>query len=464
MAYWQGRMRTEILNQTFENGINTNLTTIKRSECVSNSNTSSHKYPALSSRRGRLKYATALSSTCYAVGYRYDLGDDEFHLHVVDNTTWKYWTGSAWSTVATVSAVKGNFINFNTSTANNIIFANDTQIKSFDGSFIQTHTTLPLTRHYTVDDRRLYALKSNKIYFSAGGSITDWSSALDAGSVSVVGSRGTEKALCTYKDTVIAFYDDSMHILYGDDVDNYELSDPIEIGCISDRAIVEHGGLLYFVYKDGLYRYDGGLPTKISYKIQTYFDDLAASDYEIVSIGKHDRFLYLHMKISSSYMTFEYDTLFDVWNLHDTRYIGFTNVGPKLIGVDDSNGKVWSINGYNEGYDYETSESVLTCDWTSGWIDYGAISKKKKVTKMYFLVYVSNDGDSSLKLYLNTDNSGTLFILFKTFPTANIEQIVKVDFGINYARNIDRYKLKFIGKGNFYIRQVDEYFRVKGRY
>lgn len=463
MAKFAGSRRSQQEKILLSNGINTYLQDghIQRNECVSNSNISADKYPFLAAKKGRLKYATAISSP-NAIGSYYNISSAAFHVHVVDGATWKYWNGSSYSTVGTVSNERSNFLNFNTSLKNYMVLLNGTSVKYWDGTTMSTASDAPLTHLYTVDDRRLYALKDNRIYYSAGGSITDWTSA-DSSYIEINGSIGKPRAIATYNDTVIAFFDESMHVLYGNNPFDYEQGKPVNIGCVGSRAFIELESILYFVYKDGLYKFNGGLPTKASDKINYYFDNYDTSYLYLASLGKHKKKIYVSLMSSNpNNYTFEYDTKLDIWNFHNSVYYGFVNIGNKLIGLSHyttDEGKIWDINGYNEGFDYETESTAFSSEWISGWIDYNTISKNKKLTKQYYLYYLPSG--SSLTLYYSTD--GTSWTSLKSFTTSSSQQISKLFVSIDILSNVQRFKFKLVGIGEWYISQLDEYFRVKKR-
>lgn len=464
MAYFKRSLRQEQSKIYLGEGINTYIedTDIKRSECLSNKNISSHKIPYLTTRKGRKKFCDKISGP-NGIGSYYDTTAGTFRLHLLDAAVWKYWNGSSYTLIGTISNEPSSFIQFNTSSYNYFICINGTSVNYWYGALISTALDAPKTTLYCVDDRRLYALKDNSIYFSAGGSITDWTTANDAGKIEVNGSKGIPRAITSYQDTVIAFFDETMHILYGNDVFDYQLGNPINIGCVNQKATIELNGILYFVYKDGIYRFSGGLPEKISDKVNSYFENFDQDYLFYSSIGKYKEYIYISMYDNSNRYTLEYNTKLNVWNVHDAVYYGFATLENELIGLGhygDDEGKLWSINNHTrDGFDYETSETAIDSEWVSGWIDYNSISTKKKLTKQYYALYVPVD--SSLVLYYSTD--GTTWNSLKSFDTSSSVQIVKVSTVINEISNVTRFKLKFVGSGEWYIEKIDEYYRIKKR-
>lgn len=434
-------------------GINTFFpaSKIKRSECVSNLNMSNHKYPSLSVRRGRQNLATAIT-TVNGMGVYLDS-----ELHVLDGTVWKRWTGAAWSNVQTgLANARASFVIFSISTAQYIICIDGTNRYSWNGSAAASLADAPATNLYTCDDRRLYALLGQKLYFSAGGSITDWTTANDAGVITLAGCFGTARAICTYRDTVISFYDNSMHVLYGNDTYDFYASDPMEFGCWGSRALIEHTGKLYFVWNNSLYGYAGGMPGKVSDKAKTYFDAIPAAYRYLVCMGKHEKYIYISIPygaVTANNLTLEYDTEMDIWNVHNAGYRAFVNVAGSLIGIDNA-GQTWTINSGTAD-----NSTAITWEWYSGWIDYGLISKQKTISKQYWSLNLPT-GSTMVLAY---SENGSSYTTLKTFSASASEQITKVPVPLTALCNIPRFKLKISGTGPCDIEQLDEYFRIKKR-
>jgi hypothetical protein len=332
-----------------------------------------------------------------------------------------------------------------------------TNLYSFDGSSSATVSGAPATTLYTVDDRRLYALLGQRLSYSAGGSISDWTTALDAGWIDLAGCYGTERAIVTFRDTVISFYDNSMHVLYGNDPYDFQANDPMEFGCYGSKAVIELNGKLYFIWNSSLYGYAGGNPGKVSDKAKAYLDLINISYRHIVCMGKFEKYLYISIPYglsqTSNNITLEYDTEMDIWNVHNHGFVGFTSIRNALIGLDNA-GKTWTINSGTTD-----AGTAITWEWTSGWIDYGVISKNKTISKQYYSLNLPVG--STLTAAYSED--GSTFTTLKTFVASASEQITEALISLTALCNIPRFKLKLSGTGPGDIEQIDEYFRMKRR-
>lgn len=90
-------------------------------------------------------------------------------------------------------------------------------------------------------------------------------------------SSGKFSAICEYAGQLLCFKRDRIIILYGDTPDDFALSrDIVGVGCIADKSICEVGGVLYFLGADGIYRFAGGMPERISRKLNRRYTDAAA--------------------------------------------------------------------------------------------------------------------------------------------------------------------------------------------
>ena len=455
MAYWgTKRLNYQIeANQiTLGDGENTFLSpfNIKRSESTYSRNLSSVNYPSLSVRKGRQYLATVITTPNAMGTYQGQ------YLHVLDGTTWKRWDGSAWQTVgSSLTNARANFVEFNTQVAKYIIIADGTNVKSWDGTTLTAIAAAPATRFFTVDDYRLYALIGNVLKCSAEGSITDWTTADDADSITLTGARGAATGIATYNDTTICFFEQSMHVLYGNDPYDFYLNDPMEYGCVSDRAILEHNGKLYFLNHDALYIYTGGRPKRISDKVKTYIDGINSTYKNLCAMGKHGKYIYLSIPYGASTtnnLTLEYDTELDAWYPHSVGYVSFVNIGTSLCGID-STGQTWTINSGTDDDGTAISWSFIT-----GAINHGTISQKKVLSDTWLSLDLPIG--STLTLSYSTTVDGNDFVTLNTYTASATEQVTRAQVPTTALQNVDWYRLKFEGTGPCTVYAMEESVRI----
>ena len=457
MAYWGKKARYQTNKTPFKlsGGENTYLPPfdINKDESSYSRNMSSVDYPAMSIRKGR-QYEFIAITTPNALGQR-----NNQYPHVLDGTVWKRWDGSAWQNVQTgLTSAKGKFLEFNTEAARYTVLVNGTQKYAWNGSTVTTLTDAPATNLYTIDDYRLYALIGTTLKCSALGSVTDWTAADDADSLSLTSAKGTGTAITSYNDVVIAWTEQSMHVLYGNDPYDFYINDPMDDGCISDRSVIEHRGKLYFLDYGALKLYTGGRPTEISQKVKTYLDNINLTHKAKCVSGKYEKYIYLSIPYLTSTVnniTLEYDTELGLWNVHNTGYEDFTYIGEHLYGID-STGQIWDVNSGTDDEGTAITWERITGVWNSG-----TVSQKKVISELWLILDLPTT--SALSVYYSTTVDSDDFVLLHTFTGSALEQNARVQVPTSVLQNIDWYRLKFSGTGPCKLHYIEEHARIKSR-
>jgi len=458
MAMWRGarHKKKSGLVTTLGAGENTSRTAfeISKSESSYSRNISSRNYPALSVRPGRVNAFTSIT-TPNALSNR-----NNEYPHILDGTTWKRWDGNAWQNVqAGMADAPAKFLEFNTEAARYTICVDGTNKKSWNGTTVANITGGPATTLYTVDDYRLYALLGSVLKCSAEGSITDWTTANDADSIPLTGMIGTETAITSYKDTVICWSEHTMHVLYGNDPYDFYLSDLVEVGCISDRSVINHNGILYWLDFGKYMKFTGGKPQEIGQKVKEYLENINTTYKTKCVSGKHGKYIYLSIPYgptaTENNITLEYDTELDKWFVSNSGYVDFTNIGEFFYGVDSS-GQLYKINSGTDDNGTPISWEYITGVWMAG-----ALSQKKTISD-YWIVFDLPAASSLILSYSKTINADD-FIVLKTFTGSNTEQNLRVQVSTRELVNIDWYRLKFSGVGPCSIYYLEEQLKIKAR-
>jgi len=458
MAYWGTRSVRYKTNETpfkLNGGENTYLPAfdIDRSESTYSRNLTSKGHTSMSVRSGR-QHAFDTAATPYTLGQR-----DNTYPHVQSGTDWKRWSGSAWVVVqASLTGAVGRFLEFNTEADRFTVLVNGTNKYAWNGTSVTTLTDAPATKLYTVDDYRLYALIGTELKCSALGSVTDWTTADDADSITLTSAKGTGTALAAYNDVVISWTEQSMHVLYGNDPYDFYMNDPINDGCISDRSVIEHRGKLYFLDFGAYKVYTGGRPSEISQKIKTYLDGINLTYKDKCVAGKQGKYIYLSIPygaaVTTNTLTLEYDTELGTWYPHNVGYVDFVTIGEHLYGVDSS-GVLWDINSGTAD-----QGTAIAWDRITGVWNYGT-SKKKVISELYMTIDLPIS--STFLIYYSTTVDGDDFTLLYTATASASEQNTRVQIPTNILQNIDWYRLEFTGTGPCTIFSLEEHSRVKSR-
>jgi hypothetical protein len=460
MAYWGSKVKYTVRPGTpftIGDGENTfyNAFNIKQSESSYSRNTTSRKYPALSIRLGR-QHAFATITTPNALGQR-----NNEYPHVLDSAVWKRWDGSAWQNVKTgLTSTVGKFLEFNTETDRYTILVTDSDVYSWDGSSASNIMDAPETPYYTVDDYRLYALDGTTLSCSALGTIDDWTTADDADSISLVSAKGEGTAITSYNDVVIAWTEQSMHVLYGNDPYDFYLNDPMNDGCISNKSVIEHRGKLYFLDYNAFKVYTGGRPQEMSQKVKDYIEGINTTYKSLCVSGKQGKYIYLSIPYGSSTtennITLEYDTELQNWYIHDVGYVDFVTIGEYLYGID-SDGQIWTINS---GTDDEGT--AISWEHITGVINNGTVSQKKVISDIWAIVDLPSTSTLTISYSTTTDSDD--FSTLYTFTGSDTDaQMTRVQIPTTILQNINWYRLKFAGTGPCTIHYLEENYRIKAR-
>ena len=422
---------------------------IQQSESRESRNVSSRLVPALSVRPGRADSGIEVT-TPNILGQR-----NNQYIHVQDGTTWKYWDGDEFQTVqGNLTSATGKFVDFSTGTTRYTILANGADVYSWDGTTATKLTNAPASKLITAHKGRLYMARDNDIMFCGLNKIDDWSTANDAGSIDVTRAYGPITALTEFRDFVTAFTEYSMHVLYGTGPTNYNLADvSSEDGCISDKSVVENGGVLYWMDHGWIKAYNGaGLPEKISDKVSMYLEGI--TDKTKITAGKSGKYVYwsIPYKSEENNIILEYDTMLGTWYPHTGNIIDFVNIGDTLYGMDSA-GKLWKM--YTGTDDGETP-----IEWyhiTGPWF-YNTL-RKKALSNLWVSVDLPTGSTLTISASETVDNDD--FELLYTFTASSDEKNVRVQLPISKLHRVDWFRLKFAGTGPCTIHFVEPRLRVK---
>lgn len=440
---------------TFGDGINTGVPPlmIKDTEHVYNRNTDTLEYPAITVRPPRSTYATLMSTNALSLGQR-----SNTQLHAVNGNTWQYWVpaSSAWTALTTtLSSTEADFAEFVTGTTRFTLMMNSTQKKYWDGSSTTLNlgdSNTPFTKYFTVHKGRIYALKGAVIYFCALNLINDWTTANDAGSISIVRAKGDGTGITTYADHVIVFTLYSMHELWGTGPYNYELID-IEgnKGCISHRSIATANRRLFWLWYNEVCEYGGGAAKKVSDAVDHYLENINLTYREKCVGGATGDYYYLSIPYGSSAtqnnLLLKYDTRLGIWNVEPGNFIDFVTIGNTLYGVD-ATGQVWNMRDMSaaEGLDSATpiSWEFITKPFTEG-----RIGEPKTVSDLWLVADISTGSTSfSVGYNLNINNSdSTSFTALTTMAGSSEVQNKRIILPLNAISKANWYRLRFAGTG-----------------
>ncbi|MCI9626517.1 MAG: hypothetical protein HFI90_07015 [Clostridia bacterium] len=252
-----------------------------------------------------------------------------------------------------------------------------------------------------------------------------------------VGTDGRFTGIVTYNQSVVAFKDNYIHLVYGDAPTNYRVTHQIAKGCIDGDSIAEVSGSLYFLSYDGIYKYSGGTPLCISDKVNRRYS---------AGVGGFDgRKYYLSAKNTETTEFLVFDTKYNVWHKEDDLNVGwFVRYNDGLYAA--STNKIIRLNAGTETVEW-TAESIKFRDNTT---------TKRSVNDMYFRVVL--EPDSKVEVYARYDDYD--WLKYGTLePSNNGHTVMRVP--VRFA-SADHYQYKLVGHGNAIIECVERKIYVGG--
>ena len=171
-------------------------------------------------------------------------------------------------------------------------------------------------------ENRMWGVTHDQIHASKLGDCSEWndfttdaygtlpSSCFKTG----VESDGSFTAITAYNGNVLAFKEDCIYKIYGNEPSEYSLTrincPGVEDGAKNTLAVVS--GTLFYKGKSGIYAYNGSSVTLISrfLSIENHTAGYAAGD---------DRYYYIELYADDRSCLYVYDTMYGIWHITDVE-------------------------------------------------------------------------------------------------------------------------------------------------
>lgn len=486
MSLWKvnKNRKVEIASKFMGAGINLSLeeSAISENELTYAMNMCSDDYPIVRTRNGRYKLSLPdLTYPTASLGQR-----NSQYLLAMDGQYLKYATpgSSTWASVTFSSKLSSTkllgIVEYTRQTDRYTVIASDQdgstslELYAWDGNAVVNLTTsAPKNRMVTSHKYRLFGIDSDfrTVKHSALSNIGDWVSSLDAGSFDITGAESPLTAITTFQGHVIVWSASSMHELYGTKPADYELIDVSRsIGCLGSKAFCECNNQLYWADKNGIYMYTGGIPKRISQKIEPLFSEKFSrepgADLSFIAMGAQGAKLYIAypsgVGANRNTNLLVYDTEKQTWFQEDGEWVCFTNVDGVLYGHRYNNG-IWIMNSTAEtGYDFATSSNAS--------ISWSLISKGFKIDPpneegIIKSLYLEHQGTSNatVEVQLSTNAvSPSWSTVLSSY--VNQTELTRTKLMLPYTQSKPGsiYKIKILGTGHKKIRGLHAHILRKG--
>lgn len=210
-----------------------------------------------------------------------------------------------------------------------------------------TRFPAPIMSDVMVYANRVVGCLKNQIRACAEGDVNNWDHREEGEDPTVLAYYSKHEvksdftACTTYKNRAVFFTSDEMFEFSGSDPTQFNLVKVADVGCINRRALCEVDGELYFVSKEGVMKYSGSLPVKVSDEICNIPKGVQAA------LSGAGRTLYVNFEGERENSLYSYNTETRLWAREDnceaidlTSYVGHTYLATQSelykLGVDVS--------------------------------------------------------------------------------------------------------------------------------
>ena len=324
-----------------------------------------------------------------------------------------------------------------------LTFYNSTFTASSETAAITLKREVPDLDFICESNYRLWGCKDNTIYASKYSDPLNFSvfDGLTSDSYYIqVGSDGDFTGCIPFSSHICFFKENVLHKLYGSKPSNYQVVTSnvfgVQAGCERTLKIINE--TLYYLGKNGVYAYTGGIPDLISENFGTerFSDACAESD--------GDKY-YISMKNDEKWGLYSYDIMRTIWlKEDDTHAIDFANVKGKVyyISADDNN--LYSVN------DVTAEEEI---EWAATFTKFTErVNERKGYSRL--LLRVDIDKGSWLKVEISKDDKP-----FEPIYTTHNQNAKTISVPIHPNR-CDNFRIRLTGKGKCVIKSLIRSFHI----
>ena len=363
--------------------------------------------------------------------------DDVFNQY--DAVTISGCTNSAYNTTKIITEIGSDYI----------VVTGALESSFTQASGLKFERTAPDMDYVCEYNNRLWGCSSlnHEIYASKLGDPFNWNAfeGISTDSYALtVGSDGDFTGCIAHMGYVIFFKEQYIHVIYGDKPSNYSLNvkqlPGVKADCAESLQIINE--TLYYVGRNGVYAYNGAVPTLISDNLEKTMSYCIA--------GKQDDVYYLSCVRDGKPELLTFDTKYRLWHKHDDLQFVCTAFGDGVLYYIDTHGYLSTITG----------NSAEKIEWfvESGDIVEGSIDQKY-VSKIRFNFWMDDHAEANIFMKYDDDP------LWERKGT--VKSIKNMTFVLNIIpKRCNKYRYRIEGYGQFklfgMVREVEGGSEVNG--
>ena len=258
----------------------------------------------------------------------------------------------------------------------------------------------------------------NEIYASKLGDFRNWNCYMglstDSYTVSL-GSDGQFTGAITHMGYPLFFKETCLHKVYGNLPSNYQMLTTACRGVAkgSERSLAIVNEILYYKSRTGICKYDGSLPTEISYAFgdEQYTDAVAGANGNKYYISMKDK--------NGTYHMFVYDASKGLWHREDnTKAVLFCSCRGEMYYIDDESGSIKTCLGSGTQDDtpveWSCETGVVGTSIKSGQYT-TSLAGKKYISQL--LIRMALNIGTEVRFYIQYDSIGEWKHLFSMTGT-----------------------------------------------
>ncbi|AZN43357.1 hypothetical protein [Paenibacillus albus] len=387
----------------------------------------------------------------------------DMELHAVfGDGTWRRWTSSAWSTLASGlnTSAEWTFTNFKGDQTDVCLFGSNgiDTVRFYNGTMVSVLSGAPAGANYIAQFAdRLWAAVGNELHASSYRKVGDWTTMVgdDADAWDVIPETPdgeTINGIIADFTKLIVTKPSAMFKLMGYAPSDYSMQRvSLSTGQFNNKSSLVLEEWLYTIDDRGFYRYAGGSAPEsdFSSRVVDYFNRITVAGKLLSALGTDGRRIYASLAIGGDEpdTVIVYDPKNDVFNeWNGLTALQFAQMGDDFY-IGDANGRVLQLGGTTD------NGAAIGWRWVSVPFTAQSMAQGIRITRMW--VTVDLPEGSTLNAYLNPDASGIEGnVLVGTATGASSIQRKPIYLASNKVINTKQLRYRIAGNGPCILHEV----------